>query len=83
VAIVDVIRATNPREVEWATYKLKYASCKHRPIMMFLELQTKKGFNSVHKSWYAYTNRLVFSKLQTPERLNVPHTSSIAYPHRP
>jgi hypothetical protein len=46
VAIVDVIRATNPKEFEWATYKLKYASCKHRPIMMFLELQTKKGFNS-------------------------------------
>jgi hypothetical protein len=33
----DVTRVANPREVQWATYKLN-ASHKHRPIMMFLEL---------------------------------------------
>jgi hypothetical protein len=38
VAIANGIRAVDPKEVEWATYKLKYASCKHRPIMMFLKL---------------------------------------------
>jgi hypothetical protein len=36
--IIDVTKVTNLRKVEWATYKLKYASCKHRPIAMFLEL---------------------------------------------
>jgi len=34
---VDVTRVVNPREVQWAAYKLN-ASCKHRPIMTFLEL---------------------------------------------
>jgi hypothetical protein len=37
VAMDDVTRAANPREIQWATYKLN-ASCKHKPIMMFLEL---------------------------------------------
>jgi hypothetical protein len=41
VAMANVTRTANPREVQWATYKLN-ASCKHRPIMMFLELHTTK-----------------------------------------